>query len=70
MVPKALRERLRLLGGGEVDITERDGVIEVVPVPAAVRVEHRPDGPVAVPDDRLPPLTDADVLTTLDNSRR
>lgn len=70
MVPKAMRERLHLLGGGEVEITERDGVVEVVPAAASVRVEHRPGGPVAIPDENLPALTDAEVLAALDASRR
>jgi len=70
VVPKAIRERLRLLAGGEVDVAERDGVIEIVPVAAAVEVVHSPGGAVAAPVDDLPPLTDEDVLAAIDASRR
>lgn len=69
-MPKAIRERLRLLGGGEVEIIERGGVIEMVPVPADVTVVEGPDGPVAVAVEKLPPLTDAEVQAAIDESRR
>jgi AbrB family looped-hinge helix DNA binding protein len=70
VVPKAIRERLRLLGGGEVDIAERDGVIEIVPVAAAVEIVDGPGGAVAAPVDDLPPLTDEQVLAAIDATRR
>lgn len=70
VVPRAIRERLQLLGGGEVDIAERDGVIEMVPAPAAVEVIDTARGPVAVPLAPLPALTDDDVRASIDESRR
>ena len=70
VVPKALRERLHLLGGGEVEIVERAGVIEIVPVPADVDVVEGPGGPVAVARGAMPPLTDDVVLAAIDGSRR
>lgn len=70
VVPKAIRARLRLLGGGEIEITERDGVIEMVPLPARVELIEGSEGPVAVAVDVLPPLTDEDVQATIDAVRR
>jgi AbrB family looped-hinge helix DNA binding protein len=73
VVPKKLRDRLALGDGGDVDVIERDGVLEIHPVPAAVEV--RPGkagngGPVAYPVDSLPPLTDADVREAVEGVRR
>ena len=70
MVPKRLRDRLALGDGGEVEVVERDGVLEIHPVPADVEVRHDEDGPVAHPVGDLPPLTDEDVRRTLDQQRR
>jgi AbrB family looped-hinge helix DNA binding protein len=70
VVPKSIRERLHLLGGGEVDVVERSGVIEIVPVPAEVRLVHTPEGPVAVATSAVPSLTDDEVLAARDASRR
>lgn len=70
MVPKALRDRLALGDGGEVEVVERDGVLEIHPVPADVEVRDRGDGPVAYPIGDLAPLTDDDVRRTLAQQRR
>jgi AbrB family looped-hinge helix DNA binding protein len=70
VVPRAIRERLQLLGGGQVEIIERAGVIEIVPVPAEVEIVDTDEGPVAMPLGSLPALTDAEVLAAIDESRR
>jgi AbrB family looped-hinge helix DNA binding protein len=70
VIPKALRERLRLLAGGEVDITERDGVIEIVAAPASVELTETADGLVATPLSPLPPLTDDELFSTIERVRR
>lgn len=70
VIPKTLRERLRLVGGEAVEIRERDGLIEVEPVSAPMKLVQRKGGPVAVPDDSLPPLTDETVRATLEHIRR
>jgi AbrB family looped-hinge helix DNA binding protein len=70
VVPKTIRERLHLLGGAVVEVGERDGVIEIVPAPASVELVATPDGPVAVPNTPLPPLTDEELRAALDASRR
>jgi AbrB family looped-hinge helix DNA binding protein len=70
VVPKALRDRLGLRGGAELEITERGGVIEIVPVPTPVSLVETADGLVAVPEHVMPPLSDAMVRDTLEQTRR
>ena len=70
VVPKELRDRLGLHGGEPLEIREADGRLELVPVPAKVRLEERDGGVVAVPEDDLPPLGDDLVRETLERSRR
>jgi AbrB family looped-hinge helix DNA binding protein len=70
VVPKALRDQLRLHAGSLLDITERDGVLEIVPLAAQVTLRSTPEGPVAVPVTELPSLTDADVRDAIDTVRR
>ena len=69
-MPKQLRERLALGSGGEVDIDERDGVLEIRPVSTAVDVRVVDGRPVAEARDDVPALTDEDVRSTLERLRR
>jgi len=70
VIPKPLRDRLGLERGQIVDIRERDGRIEIEPAPTAMSLVRRAGGPVAVPEEDLPPLTDEVVRATIDRSRR
>jgi len=70
VIPKAIRERLGLTGGQPVEIRERDGTIEIEPAPTQMKLVKRKGGPVAVPADELPSLTDDIVRTTLERIRR
>ncbi|MQA26357.1 MAG: antitoxin [Micromonosporaceae bacterium] len=70
VVPKALRDALGLTAGQPLDISSRDGRLELVPVPTPMRLEDRGDGVVAVPEDDLPPLTVEQVRDTLEQVRR
>jgi AbrB family looped-hinge helix DNA binding protein len=70
VIPKPLRERLGLAGGREVEIRERGGRIEIEASPTAMRLVRKGLGPVAVPLERLPPLTDEIVRATLEQTRR
>jgi AbrB family looped-hinge helix DNA binding protein len=70
VVPKAIRERLQLGAGGEVEIEERDGVIEIVPVAVEVEIVDAAGGPVAVPVEPIAALTDDDLFGAIDRSRR
>ena len=71
VIPKALRDRLQLGRGRAVEISERDGriEIEVVSTPMSL-VKRGGRGVVAVPDGKLPPLTDEVVRATIERTRR
>lgn len=70
VIPKEMRSRLGLSGGQEVDIQEREGRIEIEPALVPMTLEERGQGPVAVPDEDLPPLSDELVRETLERTRR
>ena len=70
VVPKALRDRLGLSGGQELEIRERDGILEIEPAPAALTLRDDGRGLAAVPDAPLAPLTDEIVRSTIDATRR
>lgn len=70
VVPKRLRDELSLVGGQTVELTVRDGRLEVEPVAAAMRMESRGRGVVAIPEEDLPPLTADHVRSTLEQTRR
>jgi len=70
VVPKVIREELGLRGGEEVEITLRDGRVEVEPLPVPMRLVERDGVLVAEPETALPPLTSEEVRETLDRTRR
>jgi AbrB family looped-hinge helix DNA binding protein len=70
VVPKAIREKLGLVGGRAIEISERDGRLEIAPVPVEMKLVRRGRGLVAVPSRKLPPLTDEMVRETLERTRR
>ena len=70
VVPKAIRDKLRLAGGEPLDVEERDGVIELRVTTTCVRVRETDEGPVAEPLDRIAPLTDDVVRDALEQVRR
>ena len=70
MIPKRIRDRLGLRGNDQVEITERDGRIEIEPAPTEVELVREGSVLVARPDRALPPLTDEIVRETLDRVRR
>jgi AbrB family looped-hinge helix DNA binding protein len=70
VVPKALRDQLGLTGGQEIEITAREGRIEIEVPTTAMRLEKRGKGLVAVPETELPPLTVETVRETLERIRR
>jgi len=69
VIPKAIRTRLGLSGGVEIEIRERDGAIEIEPAATPVTLVDGTDGKVAVPERELPPLTDEIVRITLERIR-
>ena len=70
MIPKPLRDRLGLGHGKSIEIHERDGRNEIEPAPTAMSLVRRRAGPVAVPEEKLQPLTDEVVRETLERVRR
>lgn len=70
MIPKRIRERLGLRGNDQVEITERNGRIEIEPAPTGVELVREGSVLVARPERPIPPLTDEIVRETLDRTRR
>jgi AbrB family looped-hinge helix DNA binding protein len=70
VIPKELRDRLGLRRGRPVDIRERDGRIEIEPCSTPMTLVRRGGGLVAVPQEKLPALSDDMVRDTLERTRR
>jgi AbrB family looped-hinge helix DNA binding protein len=70
VIPKSIRDRLGLTGGQEVEVTERDGLIEMEPTPTPMRLVRHRRGAAVVPEEELPPLTDDIVRDTIERTRR
>jgi AbrB family looped-hinge helix DNA binding protein len=70
VIPKALRAAIGLEVGGEVDVTVRDGRIEVQPAAVAMRVVERDGHPVIEADAEMPALTTEEVRATVERVRR
>ena len=70
VIPKELRERVGLDRRKPIEIRERDGRIEIEPAAIAMSLRRRKGGPVAVPEEDLPPLTDEIVRDALERTRR
>jgi AbrB family looped-hinge helix DNA binding protein len=67
VVPKALRDRLRLTPGTKVDVSEYGDGLHITPVSRTARIEERDGRLVAVAET---PITDDDVLSLIDAGRR
>ena len=70
VIPKPIRDELGLRGGEEVEVTERDGRIEIESVPTTMRLVKKGTVLVAETDEPLPALTDEIVRQTLEKTRR
>ena len=70
VIPKALRDRLGLAPGEMLELSEREGKIEIEPAPTPMALAKTKHGAVAVPESKLPPLTDELVRATLERTRR
>jgi AbrB family looped-hinge helix DNA binding protein len=70
VVPKAIRDLLGLRGGEELEVLERDGVIELWPAPLDVDLVQTDEGVVAMAKKEVPPLTAEAVRETLEKTRR
>ena len=67
VVPKALRDRLRLTPGTKVDVSEYGDGLHVAPVSRTARLEERDGRLVAVAET---PISDDDVLGLIGSGRR
>lgn len=67
VLPKPLRDRLRLTPGTKVDVSEYGSGLHVAPMSRTARIEERHGRLVAVADT---PITDDDVLALIDAGRR
>lgn len=70
VIPKDIRVRVGLTGSHAVEITERDGLIEIEPAPTPMKLKRHRSGTAAVPHTELPPLTDEIVRDTIERTRR
>lgn len=70
VIPKHLRERLNLVDGGTVEVTEREGRIEITPATTPMRLKGRGRSKAAHPDAPVPQLTEHLVRDTLEQTRR
>lgn len=70
VIPKPLREALGLAAGQPLEITEREGHLELAPSPTPMRLVDEGDGVVAVADAEMPALTAETVRETLERTRR
>ena len=70
VVPKPLRQALGLKAGQLLDIRAGDGRLEIDIAPTPMQLTKRGKGVIAVPKDKLPPLTSDQVRDTLERVRR
>lgn len=68
VIPKPVRERLQLTAGPEIEIIERDGWVEISPIPTPMTLMG--DEPIASTDREMPVLTAETVRQTMEQLRR
>ncbi len=69
VLPKAVRERARLVPGMPLEVRVVDGRIEIEPAPARVVIEKRGGFWVAQPAEAMPVLTQQMVSESIDELR-
>lgn len=69
VIPKAIRERLGLAPGADVEVVEADGRVEITPAVAPIEVVEV-GGRLVAKGDGLPVLTDETVRETIERTRR
>lgn len=70
VIPKAIRDEIGLAGGELLDVSARDGRIEIEIPQTPMRLVRRGKGLVAVADADMPTLTAAAVREVLEQVRR
>ena len=69
VIPKPLRDELRLQGGSQLEVRLREGRLELEPVATPMRLTRRGKGLVATSDEPLPRI-DADAVRAILESQR
>ncbi len=70
VVPKVMRDALKLRGGSVLEIRVRDGRLELEPVPTPMRLVRRGKGLVAATDEPLPMIGPDEVRAATESVRR
>ncbi len=70
VIPKAVRDAARLEAGAEIEVELRDGLIELVPVSAPMRIAGSGRDAVVVVEGSVPALSVEDVRDALERTRR
>lgn len=70
VIPRSLREEIGLPAGGDVEVSVRDGHVEVEPAPVDVDLVERDGFLAAEAAGEVEPLTDDEVRRQLERGRR
>jgi AbrB family looped-hinge helix DNA binding protein len=70
VIPKPMRDVLGIDGPTELELTERDGALELTVPYIKAHLEERDGFTVIVPDQPVPPLTNEIVRETLERVRK
>ncbi|HEV2973429.1 MAG TPA: AbrB/MazE/SpoVT family DNA-binding domain-containing protein [Solirubrobacteraceae bacterium] len=70
VIPKPMRDVLGIDGPTELELTERDGALELTVPYIKAHLEDRDGWTVIVPDESVPPLTNEIVRETLERVRK
>jgi AbrB family looped-hinge helix DNA binding protein len=70
VIPKPMREMLGIDGPTELELTERDGALELTVPYIKAHLEERDGFTVIVPDQPVPTLTTEMVREEIERSRR
>jgi AbrB family looped-hinge helix DNA binding protein len=69
VIPKSLRDELKLEPGTTLEIRAHEGKLELEPAPARMRLVHRGKGLVATTDQPLPTIDVDDVRAVTESLR-
>jgi len=70
VIPKPMRDELGIDGPTELELTERDGALELTVPYIRAHLEERDGFTVIVPDEPVPTLTTEMVNEAIERSRR
>jgi AbrB family looped-hinge helix DNA binding protein len=70
VIPKPMRDALGIDGPTELELTERDGALELTVPYVKAHLEDRDGFTVIVPDESVPTLTTEMVREEIERSRR